>query len=424
MLSRISLFCLIAVLFSCTTARKSRLKRGPLSNILSELKKDTLGAKVLSDPAYELQIIYTRIDRDAANRPHFTSYEYNVDSTRYFYPASTVKMPLSLLALEKINHLRRSGYPSLTRNTAYRLDSLRPFQQAYSEDPAAPRGKPSIAHDIRQIFVTSDNLAYNHLFEFLGREYINRTLREKGYTRTGILHRFNYPGRDNRYASPITFYDASGTIFKHGERADEMVWENPQHSTKKGRGYINAADSLVPEPFDLSRKNWFALTDMEKMLRAVLFPEAVPEQNRFGLSADDYRFVWHYMGIFPHECDYPKYDTTVYCDGYAKFFLYGGCESKLPPPANPGLRIFNKVGDAYGTSTDIAYIVDFERGVEFILAATLLSNSDGIFNDDRYDYSTIGFPFLAKLGRAVYDYELKRDRPVKPDLTKFKAALR
>ena len=74
--------------------------------------------------------------------------------------------------------------------------------------------------------------------------------------------------------------------------------------------------------------------------------------------------------------------------------------------------------------TDPAKVPSAKNAVLPILAATLLSNSDGIFNDDRYDYSTVGFPFLAKLGRAVYDHELKRDRPVKPDLTKFKAALR
>ncbi|MFM8485571.1 MAG: serine hydrolase, partial [Bacteroidota bacterium] len=97
-----------------------------------------------------------------------------------------VKMPLALLALEKINRLQKE-YPLLTKDTPYRLDSLRPWQQTYTEDAGAPGGKPSIAHDIRQIFVVSDNLAYNHLFEFLGREYINTTLREKGYEHTGIV---------------------------------------------------------------------------------------------------------------------------------------------------------------------------------------------------------------------------------------------
>jgi hypothetical protein len=405
---------------ACTASQKTVAKRDPLQQILTQLRRDSVGSEVLKNKdLYEIQIVYTQIDRNAAGQPQFKSYGHNVDSARYFYPASTVKMPLALLSLEKINHLRRSGYPRLTRDTPYRLDSLRAFQQALAHDPTAPNGKPSIAHDVRQIFAVSDNLAYNHFFEFLGRDYINQTLQQKGYSRTGIVHRFNYPGRDNRYSSPIAFYDPTVGIFKEGEKFAERTWANPQHSTLKGKGYHNAADSLVNQPFEMGKKNWFALTDMEKMLRAVIFPEAVPPANRFNLSDEDYRFVWHYMGIFPRECDYPKYDSTYY-DGYVKFFLFGDSKAQQ----DGSVRVFNKVGEAYGTLTDVAYIVDFEHDVEFILAATILCNSDGIFNDDRYDYDRVGFPFLAKLGREVLQYEQKRKRGTKPDLARFREALR
>jgi len=50
---------------------------------------------------YRLQIIYTQIDRDENNRPSFTSFTHRLDSGQYFYPASTVKLPAALLALEK-----------------------------------------------------------------------------------------------------------------------------------------------------------------------------------------------------------------------------------------------------------------------------------------------------------------------------------
>lgn len=416
-----SVFVLSAGLFACKTTQNRAFTSDPLGQILKDLSKDTLAGRVLAKTGdYELQILYTQIDRDATGKPQFTSFQFNVDSTRYFYPASMVKMPLALLALEKINHLKRSGFPRLGRETPYQLDSLRAFQQAYSVDSTAPGNKPSLAHDIRQVFVVSDNPAYNHLFEFLGRQYINETLRAHGYTRTGIVHRFNYPGRDNRYSSPMAFVNRNTGIFKEGERFDPVDWKNPQHHTLKGKGYRDVKDSLVLKPFEMGTKNWFALTDMEKMIRAVLFPQAVPPENRFGISPDDYRFLWHYMGIFPRECDYPKYDTAHYYDGYVKFFLFGDGKA----PHNGTVRVFNKVGEAYGTLTDAAYVVDFENKVEFILAATLLCNKDGIFNDDHYDYDDTGFPFLAKLGRAVHAYELKRKRLVTPDLSAFEEALR
>ena len=403
-------FIILASAFSLLSCSKRAVQAGnntenPLEHALRSHAADF--DSILSRPdIYEVQIIYTEIQRDRAGRPRMREWRHNVDSSRYFYPASMVKMPLALLALEKINHLQKE-YPLLTKDTPYRLDSLRPWQQTYTEDPGAPGGMPSIAHDIRQIFVVSDNLAYNHLFEFIGREYINNTLREKGYTRTGIVHRFNYPGRDNRYTTLMTFYDESGGIYQQDELYDDNTWMNPQYSTTKGRGYYTATDSLVLQPFDMSRKNWFSLNDMNLMLKAVMFPELVDPVHRFDLTPDDYQFLRHYMGIFPRECDYPKYDSTWY-DGYVKFFLYGDSKEQR----DGKIRIYNKVGEAYGTLTDVAYIHDTESGAEFMLAATILCNQDGIFNDDRYDYDQTGFPFLAKLGKVMLE-ERKRAISIK-----------
>ena len=46
-------------------------------------------------------------------------------------------------------------------------------------------------------------------------------------------------------------------------------------------------------------------------------------------------------------------------------------------------------------------------------------NANGIFNDGVYEYDTIGFPFMAHLGQAVYQYELSRPRTYPPDLSRF-----
>ncbi len=408
---------------ACALMRRPSHDRDALSTILETLQKDSVAHEVLRHPqTYRVQILYTQIDRRADGTPRFRTFGHQVDSTRYFYPASMVKMPLALLALEKIHRLRQNGYATLHRDTPYRIDSLRPFQQRLTADITAPNGLPSIAHDVRQIFVVSDNPAYNRLFEFLGIDDINQTLRDKGYTRTGVVHRFYSPQRDQQFASPIEFYNpADGRIiYCESEKVGHQTWANPQHSTAFGKGWVNAAGEQVNEPFDMRTKNWFALTDMEKMLRAIIFPSYVPQQNRFDLSEDDYRFVWRYMGLFPRECDWPHYDSTHYPDHYVKYFL-------LPPERQThdgSLRVFNKVGQAYGTMTDVAYVVDAKNGVEFFLAATILCNSDGIFNDDHYDYDTIGRPFLAALFRVVYDYERRRPRKHRPDLRPFEAVLR
>jgi Beta-lactamase enzyme family len=397
-------------LLSCTGTKNSQ--RGA-QNPLNQIVKDPRLKQVINNPdKYEVQIILTQINRDEQQKPHFKTWHWNVDSTHYFYPASTVKMPLAFLALEKINNLRASGYPRMSRDIPYRLDSVQAAQRTYVVDSTAPMMKPTIGHDIRAIFAVSDNDAYNHLFDFLGRQYINETLQLKGYDRTGIVHRFYASKRDQSLAQPITFYTPTYGLFKEGEKRDPRKWVNPQKNTSKGTGYKNSDDALVKEPFDFSTKNWFALTDMERMLRSVLFPEAMPTAGRFNFSKDDLRFLHKNMGLFPREYEYPRYDTAHYWDGYVKFFVMG--DSKAPQDG--AVRLFNKVGEAYGTLTDVAYVVDYESQTEFVLAATILCNTDGVFNDDQYDYDNIGFPFLADLGRAVLDYERKRVRAVKPDL--------
>ena len=96
--------------------------------------------------------------------------------------------------------------------------------------------------------------------------------------------------------------------------------------------------------------------------------------------------------------------------------MYGG-DSKTVPSH---IRIFNKVGDAYGFLTDAAYIVDFKNKIEFLLSATIYTNENQTFNDDNYEYEEIALPFLKNLGNTIYGIELERQRQHPPDLSRFR----
>lgn len=97
-----------------------------------------------------------------------------------------------------------------------------------------------------------------------------------------------------------------------------------------------------------------------------------------------------------------------------KFFFFGK-NHNIPSY----IRVFNKVGWAYGFMTDISYVADFKNKVEFMLSATVYLNSDEILNDNKYDYDTLGYPFMYALGQTIYRYELQRRRKYKPDLSNF-----
>ncbi len=362
---------------------------------------------------WEVQVIYTQIDRDSTNQPTFRSFYFNFDSGRYFYPASTVKLPQVVLALQKLNQLNQPGVNLFTTMLS---DSVYSGQLSVTRDSTSHNGKPSIAHYAKKILVVSDNDAFNRLYEFVGQRETNAALRSRGY-QARFLHRLerSLSADQNRHTEAIRFLDDRGQVIYQQPMLinDSMIVDK---SVLRGTGYMRG-DSLIAEPFDFTYKNFYPLHEQQRLLRTILFPETVDSAQRFSLSQSDRDFLLQYMSQYPSETSYPHYfrDTTYY-DAYCKFLMFG--ENRVGIPAH--LRIFNKVGDAYGYLIDNAYIVDFESGVEFMLSAVINTNTDGVYNDSKYEYTTLGFPFMKELGLVVYDHERKRKRPRRPDLTQFK----
>ncbi len=378
------------------------------------LKRYPAYFKMLLDKrdSFNVQVIYTQIDRDKRNRPSFKEYTFNLKNDQYFYPASTVKMPVALLALEKLNELKIKG---LDMNSTMITDSSFSMHDVVYTDPTAVDSRPTLEQYIKQIFLVSDNNAFNRLYEFLGQEYIQKKLTAKGYPDAIIRHRLNSfrSLEENRNTNPVQFYDTSGVLlYDQSPQYSHAVF--PVFTAKLGKAHYNG-EQLVDGPFEFSLKNRIYLQDLHHILRSLLFPESARRSQRFNLTKKDQDFVWHWMSAFPRESRYPYYDTSGYWDAYCKFILYGSGKGVKPS----GIRIFNKVGDAYGFLTDISYVVDFDHHIEFMLSATISCNSDGIYNDDQYDYETIGFPFLQHLGQVVYDHELGRKRKHVPDLSRF-----
>jgi hypothetical protein len=367
---------------------------------------------LFNDPdKYNIQVIYTQIDRGRNGLAKLTDHYFNV-SNNYFYPASTVKFPTVLLTLQKLNELKIAG---LDRNTTMITEAGYSGQSAVYNDPQSPDGRPTIAQYIKKILLVSDNDAFNRLYEFLGQEYINNNLHTMGWDSVQIIHRLNIflTEDENRHTNPVKFYGANQQlVYEKPLQKSELVYA--KRDDKKGIGYY-LGDSLVNKPFVFSKKNRLYLSDLHEMMKSIFFPQQVEKRKRFNLAKEDLNFIYKYMSMFPRESKYPGYDSS-YGDAYSKFLLWGeGSGVK-----NGNIRIFHKSGDAYGFLTDVAYIVDFENNIEFMLSATILCNNDGIFNDDKYDYDNLGLPFMKHLGEVIYEYELKRERKHKPDLAALK----
>lgn len=371
--------------------------------------------KVLANPAvYKVQILYSQIARDKNNNPIWRNFDFRLDDDVYFYPASTVKLPVAILALEWLGEQQING---LTADTPMLTDSVRPSQLPALIDPSAANGLPSIAHYIKKILLVSDNDAYNRLYELLGQDYINRKMHEKGLNHTVINHRLSMPisERENRYFNPIRFVDASGkTILAIPARETTSVYANDENPTI-GQAYYSGG-KLVDQPMDFTYKNKLALSDLQGVVQRIVFPEKFKPSERFQISEADRQFILKYMSMLPGESDYPKYALPDYYDSYSKFFKFGTDQNPIPPQ----FRIFNKTGNAYGHLLDGSYFVDFENGVEFFVSAIIYTNADETLNDDKYEYEEIAFPFFAELGEYLYQIELKRKKKRQVDLSSFK----
>ncbi|RIV27735.1 hypothetical protein DYU11_05395 [Fibrisoma montanum] len=370
--------------------------------------------RVIQHPeTYRLQIIYTQINRDKNNVPTFTNYYFRVDSTEYFNPASTVKLPLALLSLEKLNNLKN---PQVTKFTTMQFDSAYSRQTNEWYDTTAQTGYPSLAHLIRKAFLVSENDPYSRMYEFVGQQAINQSLHARGYLDTRITHRFvRMTAEENRHTNPVRFMQDDGKLILAQPAAYNAVPFDFSRTARLGKGYY-VRDSLINEPFDFTTRNKLPLETLHQILRSTLFPNSVPASQRFNVTDDDYRFLYQYLSQYPGETNFPKYDAAQYYDSYVKFFFRDSVHKQMPD----GVRVFNKVGWAYGFLTDASYVADFTNNVEFMLSATIYVNSDGILNDDTYEYEQTGHPFLYQLGQTIYQYELTRKRRNKPDLSRFR----
>ena len=368
---------------------------------------------------WNVQIIYTQIDKGANGIPALKNYYFNVNPDNYFYPASTVKLPICLLALQRLNELKQTG---IDKNTAMITEQSQPWQTAVYNDPTSPDGKPSVANYIKKILMVSDNDAYNRLYEFLGRHYINEQLHQKGYADVQVLHRLSIPltEEQNRATNSINFLDNNNKVLY----SQPMQYDSSQYVKRKdtlGKGYLTGGkdyyngEQLINSPMDFSNKNKISLPELHNILLSIIYPEKVSGSQRFNITAEDRNFLLKYMSQYPTESTFPPYsaDTVTYWSAYCKFLLFGSEKGELPK----NMRIFNKVGDAYGQLTDVAYIVDFDKKIEFFLSATIYCNEDGILNDDKYDYDTIGLPFMKHLGETLYQQELERKKKIEPDLS-------
>mmetsp|Transcript_11694 Transcript_11694/g.29810 ORF Transcript_11694/g.29810 Transcript_11694/m.29810 type:complete len:426 (-) Transcript_11694:88-1365(-) len=393
----------------------------PLARALQRLRRKgrPLLTDVLDDPQkYKLQIVLTEVSSGDLARHRFRS------DREYFYPASTIKLCVAIAALRKVEALRSRlelGFDAWTRLafvyvTTKKHEEDRRLRRLDEDRTNKDGGKICVAHLIRRIFLVSDNGSYNLLLDFVGKENVADLMRSSGYEHF---------------------------IFNGGYLLDDAFGPKPGHSlvgieilhTKKeialGAGQIQLpclgagdgvearhgtepkpplfSDLLVglshvdedgafheDEPKDFSGKNQASLVELQDLLIGLSGVE-----SSAGLASSlplrDRDFLMSAMAQSPSQSFNPEYSSKMFPDSWNKFFLPGLARVR----DLRAIRIYNKLGQAYGFSLDNAYVVDVEKGTSFFLTASIYTNANGIVNEDAYEYTEIGEPFLSCLAECV-----------------------
>jgi hypothetical protein len=320
---------------------------------------------------YKIQIVYTPIEENKIGETQF----FNYSPEQYFYPASTVKLPAVLLALEKLNHI------GVSKDAIYASNS-----ELESYPSVSPEEGETIANYIKKILLVSDNDAFNRLYDFLGQDYFNEQLKAKEFTNSHTSHRLSISlsPKENAYSPEVQL----GTTFTQLAQNAEAS-KQPLKPILIGKTYYNG-DELVSKPMDFAYKNSFDLLDQHKMLLSLFYGE-----NPFNIPTKDLAFVKDYMSKLPRNAGYSE---ETHPDNAGKFFIFGDKKGRIPEH----IKIYNKIGGAYGFLIDNAFIEDTKSNVKFALSAVIYTNANETLNDDTYEYNSVGLPFLGELGRHLY----------------------
>ena len=356
--------------------------------IRSAFKKDDFLRRILKDKdKYEIQILYTEVSKNTLGQTEFSDFQFQLNDQKYFYPASTIKLPITVMTLSKINELRAVG-SNISLKSKINLSLINNKKEIIVKDSIT-----SFQNLIADVFLVSDNSASNVLIDFIGYNYFNSSMSNLGFENTYLNHKFNPdPFIDSSWI--ITNID-NDTISSDKNKITVSASSDISNLKKGNKRFING--EIINEPLDFFSKNRSSLTDMHNIIKNLIYPEVT--LSKFNLNVEDYDFIRYWMSRFTFEDLGAKYiGDEKFFNSYNKFFIHG-MDTILN---NTDIRVYNKIGQAYGTSTDSAFIKNYKEGVEFFLTATIYTNENKVINDNIYEYKETAIPFLSKLSKAIY----------------------
>jgi hypothetical protein len=356
------------------------------------------GAIAAKPGAYRVQVLLGEIEeRDGA--PALAQTDWRADA-EYFYPGDAIHLCAAVAALERLGDLARSlerpidercalaFHPSGKKGTLRRTDASN-----------LEGGTITAAHTIRRALIASDQDAFNDLYELCGQKWLNERMWRAGIMSVRIPQRLGV-GRSltfNRDTPQFEIRVGDTPLLIPGSHSDlDLSLGDVGPSVFVGNAFADK-NEVVPRPMSFWNKSRFGLRDMQICLARVVRPDLSFPGKTFDITEAQRALLSEALSQYPGDSKNPRYDRAEYPDEHAKPFLPG--LARVAP--KEALRVYSRCGIDLGFVVDNAYVVDTRSGRAFFLAAAIYANSDGVLNDDRYDYEVVGLPFMADLAELV-----------------------
>jgi hypothetical protein len=364
------------------------------------LRTEPTLAAVLDDArGYRLQILLAEPVVTANGRLELVRSRLG-DERQYFYPASAIKLCAGIAALLHLNEENRAHGTGLGLATRLSIEPTFAGDVRIAGDASnVVDGTLTIGHLLRKMLLVSDNAAFNHCYELCGQEGLNEAMWGGGFASVRLWHRLSEsrtPAENQKTRSLVL---CTGDIEQAvaprdaGIKLENDLWRD----LDVGNAYLQGGKK-VDAPMSFAQKNAILLQDLQDVLVETVRPEIDTGKLGFpGLSIEQRAFVVKALGELPRESTNPRYDPAKVPDHSCKFILRG--VRKVIPAEH--VRIYEKIGRAYGFSVENAYVEDARTGRGFFLAIVLYTNPDGVLNDDRYAYEELADPFLDGVGEVI-----------------------
>lgn len=373
-----SLFC---CLIACNLNAQLTSDSSVLLNIIQENKSLD---RIFSNDDYKVQIRYTEVNGGELEPP------VSLGRETFFYPASTVKIPVAILTLVKMNELGIT----LTDRLILR-DSLGCGNDAYVKK--CNRDSISFYTLLTEMLVISDNEAYSALYHFLTPEYISVNLEKRGFNSSRIFKSFSTCSLLELCTNPFIILDSSG-FQKYS--ASSACWNISReriycegYSREKVLGTKHEIDGKIIEgPYDFNFGIELDLIDLDEMFKRLIYPEHYNQEDQWGVSSEQRTLLMSWLSMFPRELNSPHYRNSIsYPDHKFKFSMSAGSEP------HSDITIYSKLGLSYGFTTEVCYIQLKDQDKGFFLMVSMYTNKNGVLNDGKYEYEEIARPFISEL---------------------------